>query len=73
MVADVDCVSRTRHVTWMFHGVDVSVREVYRCLVSLQRLVTRLVLSEANTTDREPCLAEMIQAEVQVRSPRYPR
>ena len=42
MVADVDCVSRTR--TWMFHGVDVSVREVYRCLVSLQRLVTRLSL-----------------------------
>ena len=41
--ADVDCVSRTR--TWLFHGVDVSIGEVYRCVESVVRLVTRLPLN----------------------------
>ena len=41
--ADVDCVSRTR--TWLFHGVDVSIGEVYRCVQSVVRLVTRLPLN----------------------------
>ena len=40
LVADVDLVSRTR--TFLFHGMCVSVSEVVRCMVRLERLCHRL-------------------------------
>ena len=39
-MADFDLVSRTR--TFLFHGMSVSVSEVARCLMSLERLCCRL-------------------------------
>ena len=45
MAADVDCIAQTR--TCLFHGVQLSVLEVHRCVLAVERLCMRMINSRA--------------------------
>ena len=60
-VADVDLVSRTR--TFLFHGICMSVSEVVRCLVRLERLCHRLPQLVLNRKKRDE-LQQHVQVSV---------
>ena len=51
MAADVDCVGQTR--TCLFHSVQISVQEVYRCVLAAERLCRRLVYFEVAEKEEE--------------------
>ena len=51
VAADADCVGQTR--TCLFHSVQISVQEVYRCVLAAERLCRRLVYFELAEKEEE--------------------
>ena len=45
MAADVDCIAQTR--TCLFHSVQLSVMEVHRCVLAVERLCMRMISCKA--------------------------
>ena len=50
MAADVDCIAQTR--TCLFHSVQLSVLEVHRCVLAVERLCTRMINCTAGEESR---------------------